>query len=78
MWTDNCMWPRRGGSVATIEARVTGLAAPWVEAKRIDKGVAGRTSKRGKNNGTEIKSMYTTAFAHLSKIVHKDINTNQF
>lgn len=73
---------KAGGSVVTVEAKVAELAITWVEAKRRDKGVAEHLWEQAKekkeNNCMESKSTYTIAFAHLSRIVHKDIDTNQF
>lgn len=36
-----CGQTKAGLSAVRMEARVAGLAAPWVEAKRREKGVAG-------------------------------------
>ena len=68
---------KAGGSVVAIEVSIAGLAAHCVEAER--RILQGEQAKEGKKpNCPEMKSMYIITFVHLSKIIRKDVNTNQF
>lgn len=69
--------PKAGVSVVAMEARVAGFVAPWVDTKKTKVLQEGQTKEGKENHCTEFQSTYVIAIMHLSKMVHKDINTDQ-